>query len=85
VEAPEGYELLPKLKLRFGHTACIYQHYMYVFGGWDGHYTLNDFAVLDLQSKVWLKPKNIQGSVEGRYRHSASATGKALYVFGGIN
>jgi N-acetylneuraminic acid mutarotase len=46
---------------------------------------LNDFAVLDLQSKLWLKPKNIQGSVEGRYRHSASATGKALYIFGGIN
>jgi len=31
------YELLQKLKLRFGHTACIYKNYMYVFGGWDGH------------------------------------------------
>ena len=37
IEAPESYELLPKLKLRFVHTACIYKHFMYVFGGLDGH------------------------------------------------
>lgn len=58
---------------------------MYVFGGWDGHQTLNDFAVLDLKNQVWLKPSKVQGTVEGRYRHSASATNTALYVFGGIN
>ena len=34
---------------------------------------------------IWLKPNKIQGKVEGRYRHSASATSSALYVFGGIN
>lgn len=44
----DDFDVLPNLKLRFGHTACIYKHYMYVFGGWDGHRTLNDFAVLDL-------------------------------------
>jgi hypothetical protein len=81
----EDYDMLSKLKLRFGHTACIYKHFMFVFGGWDGHQTLNDFAVLDLESKIWLKPNHVQGTVEGRYRHSASATKTALYIFGGIN
>lgn len=81
----DDFEVIGKLKLRFGHTACIYKQFMYVFGGWDGHQTLNDFAVLDLQGKVWLRPKRVQGTVEGRYRHSASATSKALYIFGGIN
>jgi hypothetical protein len=58
---------------------------MFVFGGWDGHQTLNDFAVLDLQLNIWLKPSRVQGTVEGRYRHSASATSKSLFIFGGIN
>lgn len=25
---------------RFGHTAVVYGHSMYIFGGWDGHDTL---------------------------------------------
>ncbi len=58
---------------------------MYVFGGWDGHWTLNDFAVLDLEKKIWLKPIRVHGNVEGRYRHSASSTKTAMYIFGGIN
>jgi N-acetylneuraminic acid mutarotase len=28
---------------RYGHTAVIYKDFMYVFGGWDGTRTLNDF------------------------------------------
>lgn len=27
---------------RFGHTAILYDHSMYVFGGWNGHDTLYD-------------------------------------------
>ena len=81
----DNFDYLPCLKLRFGHTACVHKHYMYVFGGWDGHHTLNDFAVLDLRAQIWLQPNRIQGNVEGRYRHSASSTSQALYVFGGIN
>lgn len=27
---------------RFGHTAVVYSHSMYVFGGWDGHDTLQE-------------------------------------------
>jgi len=58
---------------------------MYVFGGWDGHSTLSDFAVLDLDKNIWLKPIRVNGNIEGWYRHSASSTQRAMYIFGGIN
>jgi hypothetical protein len=58
---------------------------MYVFGGWDGNITLNDLSVFDLHLCIWLRPRQIQGSIEGRYRHTSSSTSRAMYVFGGIN
>lgn len=27
---------------RFGHTAVVYDNSMYIFGGWNGHDTLDD-------------------------------------------
>ena len=27
---------------RFGHTTAIYEHSMYVFGGWNGTDTMDD-------------------------------------------
>ena len=58
---------------------------MYIFGGWDGQMTLNDLSIFDLNLHIWLQPKHITGSIEGRYRHTSCATQQAMYVFGGIN
>lgn len=80
-----NFDFLFNIKLRFGHTACVNKSYMYVFGGWDGQQTLNDFSVFDFENKIWLRPNRVTGSVEGRYRHSASHTKSAMYIFGGIN
>lgn len=82
---PECFELLPFPKIRFGHTAVINKHYMYILGGWDGQMTLNDLSIFDLNLYIWLSPRNMTGSIEGRYRHTACATSNAMYVFGGIN
>jgi N-acetylneuraminic acid mutarotase len=27
---------------RFGHTSVVYEHSMFIFGGWNGHDTLDD-------------------------------------------
>lgn len=27
---------------RFGHTASLYEHLMFIFGGWNGHDTMDD-------------------------------------------
>ena len=39
----------------------------------------------NFENKIWLRPNRVTGSVEGRYRHSASHTKSAMYIFGGIN
>jgi hypothetical protein len=84
-QIPSYLDLLSEPKIRFGHSAVINQQYMYVFGGWDGNITLNDLSVFDLHLCIWLKPRQIMGNIEGRYRHTASSTSRAMYVFGGIN
>jgi len=84
-QIPEHFVSLQEPKIRFGHTAVINQHYMYIFGGWDGQMTLNDLSIFDFNLQSWLKPSRMQGSIEGRYRHTACATQQAMYVFGGIN
>lgn len=71
--------------IRFGHTAIVHKSLMYVFGGWDGIETLNHLNAYDLEKNVWLQFNGMKGSIKGRYRHSASATQTAMYIFGGID
>ena len=73
-QIPQHFALLQEPKIRFGHTAVINQHYMYIFGGWDGQMTLNDLSIFDLNLRVWLQPAQLQGCIEGRYRHTSCAT-----------
>ena len=72
-------------KLRFGHSAVVYLHYIYVFGGWDGNITLSDIAIFDLELSIWLQPMNVKGGVKGRYRHTAVSTDTSMFIFGGID
>eukprot|EP00347_Sterkiella_histriomuscorum_P009022 403342827 len=72
-------------KLRFGHSAVVYQNYLYVFGGWDGNVTLSDLTIFDLNLNLWVQPANIKGAVKGRYRHTAISTDTSMYIFGGID
>ena len=71
---PDCFEILKEPKIRFGHTAVVNNQYMYIFGGWDGSVTLEDLSVFDLNLLIWMRPKRIKGSIEGRYRHTACAT-----------
>lgn len=81
----ELFKILAEPKIRFGHTAVVYKHFMYIFGGWDGQVTLNDLSAFDLEKQIWLEPKNVSGQIDGRYRHTACATSRSMFVFGGIN
>lgn len=58
---------------------------MYIFGGWDGEVTLTDINLFDFTNKVWYLLTNVKGQIKGRYRHSASSTSNAMYIFGGID
>jgi hypothetical protein len=35
------------------HTACTLDNFMYIFGGGDGKFWLNDLYKFDLDEKVW--------------------------------
>ena len=57
---------------------------MLIFGGWDGNQTLSDIVEYRISSSLW-KHIDSKGSIKGRYRHTAAANDKAMYVFGGID
>jgi hypothetical protein len=75
---------------RKGHTAVIYQHQMFVFGGLaedhqGGWVTLNDAFVFDFKSECWkLIPENGQVP-SSRGCHSACADSNYMYIYGGYH
>ena len=71
---------------RSGHTACIYENAMYVFGGKDDdNNKLNDLWKLDLNSYKWslIKPSD---NILPRERsgHSCDIYESYMVIFGGI-
>lgn len=70
--------------MRQFHTANIIDNKMYVFGGGDGKYWLNDLMIFDLVNLEWTGPVKTQGiEPQGRLQHSAVSIDKKIYIFGG--
>lgn len=55
---------------RFGHTAIVYEHSMFVFGGWNGHDTMDDiyqysfrkyYILIRIASNYWYEIKRVKG------------------------
>eukprot|EP00924_Labyrinthula_sp_SR-Ha-C_P004890 maker-scaffold_1-snap-gene-15.40-mRNA-1 protein AED:0.26 eAED:0.26 QI:0/0/0/1/0/0/3/0/526 len=61
---------------RFGHTAVVDNDDMYVFGGWDGHETLNSMWRYSFLSDLW---------TPHRYRHCSMVLNGRMYIFGGVD
>mmetsp|Transcript_85667 Transcript_85667/g.239358 ORF Transcript_85667/g.239358 Transcript_85667/m.239358 type:complete len:792 (+) Transcript_85667:172-2547(+) len=75
----------PTPQSRFGHTAVMYGHSMFVFGGWDGHDTLQDFLEYDVSSNMWMQVPPRGSPPKARYRHTAVVCGDAMFTFGGVD
>lgn len=59
---------------------------MYIFGGWDGHDTLDDLYQYAFASNIWYELRRIQGiRPNPRYRHSCVAYNGSLFIFGGVD
>ena len=57
---------------------------MFVFGGGDGKYWLNDLLIFDLVNLEWSGPVQTQGIAPvGRLQHSAITFEKKIFIFGG--
>jgi hypothetical protein len=70
--------------MRQFHTASIIDNLMFVFGGGDGKFWLNDLLIFDLAGLEWSGPVKTNGiAPAGRLQHSAITFEKKIYLFGG--
>jgi hypothetical protein len=69
---------------RSAHSAVVYKNEMYIFGGWNGHESLNDFYSLNLETLQW---RQIQSAdcPSKRRMHSAVTYKDKMYLFGGYD
>jgi len=71
---------------RSGHSVIEYKRNIYIFGGWDGQRTNNDFFKYNTEKKTWKKLKKKRGKKPTERRsHCAVRYGNKMYVFGGYD
>lgn len=69
---------------RYGHTAVLYKHLVYIWGGRNDEMCCNVLFAFDTRTLRWVKP-TVNGRVPGvRDGHSACVVGHCMYVFGGF-
>lgn len=72
---------LPRKRNAF--TAVVYDDAMYVFGGYDGKFRMNDLHRFDFQAQRWSEVQPHSQPPEIRCYHSALVHKHCMYVFGG--
>jgi len=66
-----------------GHSCCVLDNKMYIYGGGDGSVYYDHLYVLDTNTLQWTK-QDCTGTPPGpRRSHTATLVGKRMYVFGG--
>ena len=83
----------PQPSPRNGHTACIFENHMYVFGGREDNRILNDLWMFDLETLQWQELQENRDKVTGgfaeefpveRSGHSCDLFGHFMVIFGGF-
>mmetsp|Transcript_110192 Transcript_110192/g.235255 ORF Transcript_110192/g.235255 Transcript_110192/m.235255 type:complete len:782 (+) Transcript_110192:69-2414(+) len=69
----------------FGHTAVVYGHSMYIFGGWDGHDIVQELFEYNISSNMWMQIQPRGTAPRARYRHTAVVCADAMFIFGGVD
>lgn len=67
---------------RDGHSACLINSRLYLFGG---EAEGNEVYVLDMETYKWSRPEVKGKSPEGRSGHACLAIGKYMLLFGGCS
>ena len=74
------------MQARLGHIATVYEHSMYVFGGWDGVSCLDDLYQYSFPTNIWYEVRRTSGERPcPRYRHDALVYEKKMFIFGGVD
>ena len=69
---------------RSAHSAVVYKNEMYIFGGWNGYQSLNDFYSLNLDTLEWKQIQSENGPSKRRM-HSCAVYNCKMYLFGGYD
>ena len=70
----------------FGHTSVIYNNSLYTFGGWNGHFTLDEIYQYSFETNIWYDIKKQKGEKPlCWYWHSAVIINSKMYIFGGVD
>ncbi|XP_018015069.1 leucine-zipper-like transcriptional regulator 1 isoform X2 [Hyalella azteca] len=69
---------------RSKHTVVAYKEAVYVFGGDNGKWMLNDLLRFDVREKSWGRAFSTGYPPAPRYHHSAVVYGSSMFVFGGF-
>jgi N-acetylneuraminic acid mutarotase len=72
-------------KPRSACTVCLYKNKVYLFGGWDGINSNNDFYTFDLKTKIWNKAECYGKTPSPRRSHCCTVRGSYMYIFGGYD
>ncbi|KAH3766096.1 host cell factor [Pelomyxa schiedti] len=74
---------------RGSHTACVFGHKMFIFGGMagqeDASTVFSDLHVLNLRTQKWSQPTVTGKSPDARNSHAATIVGNNMVVIGGCN
>lgn len=71
-------------KGRSAYSAVVYKNCMYIYGGWDGHESMNDIHCYNLDTKQWVQQEQVPNTVAPCVRsHCAWVWNDAMYVWGG--
>jgi N-acetylneuraminic acid mutarotase len=80
----QKHEVRGELPLpRSAHTTVFWNDSLYMFGGWNGVTTNDDFYKLNLKKMKWKRVKDHGVRPGARRSHCAVVAGDSLYLFGG--
>jgi N-acetylneuraminic acid mutarotase len=72
-------------KGRSAYSSVVYKNCMYIYGGWDGHESMNDIHCFNLDTKQWIQqPEQPADTVAPCVRsHSAWVWNDCMFIWGG--
>lgn len=70
---------------RSAHSICLYNNKVFLFGGWDGRTSNNNFYKFNISKGTWKKVKFTGQPPDARRSHGAVVIDDSMFIFGGYD